>query len=264
MALYPVGPSSYGELAGLTQYVTNAEVAEQVNTLIEESRAVFANGAFLSVNEGNRSRLRQAYLRRKWEAYRAGGPWAALAAALYFSTHDQSRGNALDFGVTNADGSNRSLTMSEHAWLVARGRERGIVWTGGDPTFMSPSELWHFNGYPERATIPPKPVAPEPSKEDDDMIHVLFLKAANGGRGIVGSGYNQAFKSLNERDRVMAPLYRLNKQGEVKITEIDVTVDEFRQQLWATTPDDVDTIKQSQGRVENAVGKILAHFKLKP
>jgi hypothetical protein len=37
------------------------------------------------------------------------------------------------------------------------------------------------------------------------MIHILFLKAANGGRGIVGSGYNQGFKNLDERDLTMAP-----------------------------------------------------------
>jgi hypothetical protein len=178
-ALFAVGKSSYGELAGITQYVTNAEVAAQVNSLIEESRGVFAGGAFLSVNEGNRSKARQRYLRSKWEAYRAGGPWAALAAALYFSTHDESRGNALDFGVTNRDGSNRALTMSEHAWLVARGKLRGIVWTGGDPTFMSPPESWHFNGYPQRATIPPLVLTPKPPKKEYDMP--LVVRATQSG-----------------------------------------------------------------------------------
>jgi hypothetical protein len=189
MALYPVGPSSYSELFDITQYVTNAEVADQVNSLIEESRAVFAGGAFLSVNEGTRSRARQTYLRRKWEAYQAGGPWAALAAALFFSTHDESRGNALDFGVTNVDGTNRSLTMSEHAWLVARGRERGIVWTGGDPTFMSPAELWHFNGYPERASIPPLSAAPAipATFQEEDMIIIRDLD--NGTTYAIAHGY---------------------------------------------------------------------------
>jgi hypothetical protein len=250
MTLYPVGPSSYGELAGLTQYVTNAEVAEQVNTLIEESRAVFANGAFLSVNEGNRSRLRQAYLRRKWEAYRAGGPWAALAAALYFSTHDQSRGNALDFGVTNADGSNRSLTMSEHAWLVARGRDRGIVWTGGDPTFMSPSELWHFNGYPERATISPTPVAPEPdptTSEEDDMpiLHLSAPLQKNGGtgrRGIFGGGWNETFNSLGDEKLTLDLL----KAGGIPVTRLQVSDPVFDRADRGTTPDDVDKIKNRQ------------------
>jgi len=251
MALYPVGPSSYGELAGLTQHVTNAEVAEQVNTLIEESRAVFANGAFLSVNEGNRSRLRQAYLRRKWRAYRAGGPWAALAAALFFSTHDESRGNALDFGVTNADGSNRSLTMSEHAWLVARGRERGIVWTGGDPSFMSPSELWHFNGYPERATIPPLKPEPEPSKEDDDMITILYLKSSDNRRGIFGSGFNQTFADRKDEADTVAVLRNKTLSPKVDLVEVNVGARAFDLMDRATTPDEVDKVKQSQGRIES-------------
>ena len=151
---YAVGPSSYGAQDGVTQYVTDSVVAAQVNSLIYESQDVFAGGAILSVNEGVRSRERQALLRRRYEDYRAGGPWAALAAALYTSTHDESRGSALDFGVTNSDGTNRALTMSEHSWLVIRGAQRGIRWTGGDPSFMSPPESWHFNGgFP--ATIPP-------------------------------------------------------------------------------------------------------------
>lgn len=154
MTQYAVGPSSYGAQRGVIQYVTDSVVAAQVNSLIYESQSVFAGGAILSVNEGVRSRERQALLRRKYEEYRAGGPWAALAAALYTSTHDESRGSALDFGVTNRDGSNRALTVSEHSWLVTRGAQRGIRWTGGDPSFMSPPESWHFNGG-YAASIPP-------------------------------------------------------------------------------------------------------------
>ena len=110
--MFAVGKSSYGALRGITQYVLTLPVALQVRSLIEESRAVFAGGAVLSVNEGIRSRPRQSMLRRAYEASFRGGPWAPLAAALFTSTHDPSRGSALDFGVTMPDGRNRAMTMS--------------------------------------------------------------------------------------------------------------------------------------------------------
>lgn len=151
MSLFSVGRSSYGELASVEQFVTSKAVADQVNSLISESRGIFADGAALSVNEGNRSKARQRYMRAKYEAYRDGkGPWAALAAVLYTSTHDESRGNGIDFGVTMRDGRNRALTPTEHAWLVNRGRLRGVVWTGVDF-----GESWHFNGYDGRAVLSP-------------------------------------------------------------------------------------------------------------
>ncbi|MDY0891890.1 hypothetical protein [Frigoribacterium sp. CFBP9030] len=183
MTQFAVGKSSYGALRGITQYVLTLAVALQVRSLIEESRAVFAGGAVLSVNEGIRSRPRQTMLRRAWESYLRGGPWAALAALEFTSTHDWTRGSAIDFGVTMPDGRNRALTMSEHAWVVSRGRQRGIVWTGGDPSFMWPAELWHFNVYPERATIAPIDFTPAqipiPIPKEFDMP--LVVRATQSG-----------------------------------------------------------------------------------
>jgi hypothetical protein len=167
MALYSVGRSSFGELRGVEQFVTDRNVAAQVNSLIAESRDVFAGGAVLSVNEAVRSRRSQEVKRAAWNAYQRGGPWAPLAAVLYTSTHDESKGSALDFGVTNANGSNRALTMSEHSWLVTRGAQRGIRWTGKD--FRPTPESWHFNGgYPATITAS-SGATPFPVSEEDDM-----------------------------------------------------------------------------------------------
>lgn len=181
MTQFAVGKSSYGALRGITQYVLTLAVALQVRSLIEESRAVFAGGAVLSVNEGIRSRPRQTMLRRAWEAYLRGGPWAALAALEFTSTHDWTRGSAIDFGVTTADGQNRRLTMSEHAWVVSRGRQRGIIWTGGDPSFMRPAELWHFNVYPERATVPPNDFTPAQPPIPKELDMPLVVRAIQSG-----------------------------------------------------------------------------------
>lgn len=187
MALYPVGVSSFGAHRGRTQHVTDATVAAQVRSLIHESRGVFAAGAVLSVNEAVRSREDQRTLRAAWDRYQRGGPWAPLAAILYTSTHDESRGSALDFGVTNADGSNRAMTMSEQSWVVQRGAPRGIRWTGRD--FRPTPESWHFNGgYP--ATLPPLPAdvldaGPRTSDPEEDVMHII---SSSKGQLLVDNG----------------------------------------------------------------------------
>ena len=177
----------------------------------------------------------------------------AVAAVPGSEAAKHRKAEALDLW----SGIDTSFTSRNHLIWVRVAKKHGFENTG-----RNFGEPWHQQGTPgvSPAGLTPTPIAPS---EEDDMIHILFLKAANGGRGIVGSGYNQGFKNLDERNRVMAPLYRLLEKGEVKITEVDVTVDEFRQQLWATTPDDVDTIKQSQGRVEAWMRALLGHFKIK-
>lgn len=152
---YSVGKSSFGELAGVVQEVATAEISNQVASLCYEfDTQVAQNGDRLTVNEGIRSRPRQKMLRDAWETYqRDRHPWAALAAVIYTSTHDQSRGSALDFGITRKDGSNRALTQAEFDWVHANGVRRGIRWTGAG---FRPVEQWHHNGgYP--ATVPPIP-----------------------------------------------------------------------------------------------------------
>lgn len=174
---FSVGRSSYGDLRGAEQFVSTADIAAQVASLCLEFDTQFPGarerGDRLTVNEAIRTRPRQKMLREAWEHYqRFGTPWAALAAALYFSTHDESRGSALDFGITQADGSNRAMTPAEAAWVHAHGVPRGIRWTG---QFFNPQEQWHHNGG-YAASLPPIPGAPLPGavaappvEEEDDM-----------------------------------------------------------------------------------------------
>lgn len=184
---YSVGRSSYGDLAGVEQFVSTSMVAEQVSSLAYEFDTQFPGarerGDRLTVNEGIRSRRRMELLRAAWERYqRYGTPWAALAAALYYSTHREEIGTALDFGITRKDGTNRAMTAAEAQWVHDRGVRRGIVWTGR--TF-NPQESWHHNGGYTYSIAPitgvnrpgaafytdtEKPAAPAPSmQEDDDM-----------------------------------------------------------------------------------------------
>lgn len=193
---YSVGKSSYPDLKGVTQYVASAEVANQVASLCYEfDTQVASNGDRLTVNEGIRSRSRQDYL--YYTVYRKQG--GALAAYPYTSTHDHTRGSALDFGITRADGSNRALTPAEFDWLHHRAPERGIRWTGAN---FSRVEPWHHNGgYPASvAPIPgvnlpgtkivkesnrtpdteaAKPIVPE--TEESDGMKITFYVDAKGG-----------------------------------------------------------------------------------
>lgn len=224
----------------------------------ETGKPVFVAEAYRSDAEQRRIFLERYYpvagtrgvfFEGRYWAKRTGFPVAAVPGSIY-ARH--RLGEALDLW----SGIDTSFTSPEH-----------VIWCrvakpyGWDNTGRNFGEPWHQQGTPGISPAGPTPTPIAPS-EEDDMIHILFLKAANGGRGIVGSGYNQGFKNLDERDRVMAPLYRLHEKGDIKITEVDVTIDEFRQQLWATTPDDVDTIKQSQGRVEGWMRALLGHFKI--
>lgn len=144
---FSVGKSSYPGLKGVTQYVADASVAAQVASLCYEFDTQVARGGDrLTVNEGIRSRERQAYLYNQY-LYHGG----ALAASPYTSTHDHTRGSALDFGITRPDGSNRALTSDEFAWLHAHAPRRGILWTGANFIRVEP---WHHNGG-YAASLPP-------------------------------------------------------------------------------------------------------------
>lgn len=182
--MYSVGKSSYPDLKGVTQYVATAEIAAQVASLCYEFDTQVANGNDrLTVNEGIRSRARQDYL---YGLYLSGR--GALAAYPYTSTHDHTRGSALDFGITMPNGQNRALTTAEFAWLHARAPLRGIRWTGAN---FSRVEPWHHNGgYP--ATLPPikgvnlpgepikaaapdpETVSPQPDDESDDTVKITW------------------------------------------------------------------------------------------
>lgn len=170
MAQFSVGKSSYGELRGAEQFVASQQIADQVASLCYEfDTQVAQNGDRLTVNEGIRSRARQQSLYQAWQTYKKyGKPYASLAANPYTSTHDESRGSALDFGITMANGDNRALTQTEFNWVHANGVRRGIQWTG---RYFNPVEQWHHNGG-YAATVSPIPnvIRPgEPMSGEDDM-----------------------------------------------------------------------------------------------
>lgn len=180
---FSVGKSSYPDLYGVEQFVASASVAAQVASLCYEfDTQVAKDGDRLTVNEGIRSRERQDYL---YDLYLHHG--GALAANPYTSTHDHTRGSALDFGITSKSGVNRALTQPEFDWLHARAPLRGIRWTGAG---FARVEQWHHNGgYAE--TIPPipgvndpgepivkesrrDPVSPAPEDESDDTVKITW------------------------------------------------------------------------------------------
>lgn len=178
---FSVGVSSFGDLRGVEQFVASEDVAAQVRSLCHEfNTQVAKNGDRLTVNEGIRSRERQQALYEAWKTYQKyGRPYASLAANPYTSTHDHTRGSALDFGITRADGTNRALTQAEFDWLHTNGVRRGIRWTGAN---FRPVEQWHHNGG-YTATAPPIPDAPIidtlTPEGDDDMSTYELVKDDN-------------------------------------------------------------------------------------
>lgn len=197
MALYAVGKSSYPDIKGQMQFVASAAIAAQVASLCYEFDTIVAkNGDRLTVNEGIRSRDRQVLLYRNWINKVPGATLAAFASwgppARFTSTHDESRGSALDFGITRADGSNRALTSAEFAWLHGRAPERGIRWTGAGFARVEP---WHHNGgYPAAVApisgvnLPGEPLVGQASapntdtsgtQEDTDMPVIIAAVPSN-------------------------------------------------------------------------------------
>ena len=189
---FSVGRSSYGDLRGIEQYVMSARIALQVLSVIVDFNAwQKQRGAVgsLSVNEGMRSRARQTYL------------WVhrfilAIVVALPFtSRHDEVlHGNAIDFGITMPDGSNRALTSVEFAKLHALVEARGGTWTGSN--FGEP---WHHEmatvleqlpPYPNAQQIvnggpvtPPKTTTTAPSREEDEDDMKIVRNGAKGSPG---------------------------------------------------------------------------------
>jgi len=152
MGKFSVGPSSYGDLRGVEQFVATARIALQVLSVIADFNAWQkdrgATGA-LSVNEGMRSRARQSYL---WAVRFI---LAIVVAPPFTSRHDEVRhGNAIDFGITMPDGTNRALTATEFAKLHALVEARGGTWTGAN--FGEP---WHHEMATRTEQLAPYPDA---------------------------------------------------------------------------------------------------------
>lgn len=193
MAWYSVGPSSYPDLKGQTQYVNSDRIAAQFLSMARDYAAKFGeNGDRLSANEARRTRPRQQQLYADY--VRTGYP---LAAYPYTSRHDEyTHGNAIDVGVTMKDGTNRALTDDEFAWMHTTAERRGFTWTGRNFAIV---EKWHIEGATRAEVLPPYPginvdnavppvVAPpkpadEPEQEDDDMKIVR-----NGAKNKPGYG----------------------------------------------------------------------------
>lgn len=170
MAWYPIGPSSYPDLFGQMQYVNSPSIASQWLSLTRDFAARFgAAGDRLTPNEGRRTRERQKLLYSNF--MRTGYP---VAAYPYTSRHDEfAHGNAIDAGVTMANGANRALTTDEFAWLHEQSELRGFTWTGR--LFITP-EPWHIEGDTKTPHFPPYPGitvenavldAHNPDQEDD-------------------------------------------------------------------------------------------------
>ncbi|WIE65962.1 hypothetical protein DEI99_005335 [Curtobacterium sp. MCLR17_036] len=168
VAKFSVGKSSYGDLRGVEQYVSSERMALQVLSTIIDLNAYLRSkgrGGSLSVNEGMRSRARQSLLYTQY--LRTGYP---VAAYPFTSRHDEVlRGNAVDFGITEADGSNRALSADEFAKLHEIVQGRGGTWTG-----VNFGEPWHHEMATRAEAVPPYPDArarlagkpkPPPSKK---------------------------------------------------------------------------------------------------
>ncbi|WP_181420120.1 hypothetical protein [Curtobacterium sp. MCPF17_003] len=152
VAKYSVRKSSYGDLRGVEQFVSTARIALQVLSVMVDFNAwQKSRGAVgaLSVNEGMRSRPRQSYL---WANRFSLG---VTVAPPFTSRHDEVRhGNALDFGITMPDGSNRALTDTEFAKLHEVVEARGGTWTG-----VNFGEPWHHEMATRTERLAPYPDA---------------------------------------------------------------------------------------------------------
>ncbi|NII42305.1 hypothetical protein E9228_002963 [Curtobacterium flaccumfaciens] len=154
VARFSVGKSSYGDLRGVEQFVMSARIALQVLSVIADFNAWQRDrGAigFLSVNEAMRSRVRQSAL---WANRFILG---VAVAPPFTSRHDEVlHGNAIDFGITMPDGSNRALTAEEFAKLHELVEARGGTHTG-----INFGEQWHHEMATRAELLPPYPNAAE-------------------------------------------------------------------------------------------------------
>lgn len=186
MPWFSVGPSSYPDLKGLTQYVNSDRIAAQFLSMCRDYAARFgADGDRLSANEARRTRPRQQQLYANY--LRTGYP---KAASPYTSRHDElTHGNAIDVGVTMADGRNRALTDDEFAWMHAAAESRGFTWTG-----RYFNEPWHIEGATRAELVPPYPginvdnAVPKPEPKPTitpvgDIVTTIIVRLANGKGG---------------------------------------------------------------------------------
>lgn len=240
MAQYSIGRSSYGDLAGVTQYVNAERIAKQFLSMAHDYKLKFgANGDRLTPNEGMRSRPRQQLLYRNYLTY--GYP---VAATPFSSRHDEvTHGNAIDVGVTQANGTNRALTAEEFAWMHDQAEKRGFTWTG-----RYFNEPWHIEGatraevkapYSDAvlngATEPAKPATPAPSTKKRKSMYIE--KIIGLGHVLITDHGTYKFDYLTVSGKPVSGTEQINLfQRIFKSDQTDVlkNPNEFNKQEWET------------------------------
>lgn len=151
-AQFSIGPSSYPDLFGVEQVTATERIALQFLSMkvdFDQWKADQGSGDRLSANEGRRSEARCRWL------------WAnrfilGVVVAPPLTSRHYVSANAIDVGVTMANGQNRALTPEEFAWMHTQCELRGFTWTGqhfGEP--------WHIEGATRPEHFPPYPNARE-------------------------------------------------------------------------------------------------------
>jgi hypothetical protein len=151
-AQFSIGPSSYPDLFGVEQVTATERIALQFLSMkidFDQMKADQGSGDRLSANEGRRSEARCRWL---WANRFALG---VVVAPPLTSRHYVSA-NAIDVGVTMANGQNRALTPDEFAWMHHQCELRGFTWTG-----VNFGEPWHIEGATRPEVLPPYPNARE-------------------------------------------------------------------------------------------------------
>lgn len=150
MAGYSVGLSSYPDLRGVEQFTATERIALQFISMcidFDQMKANEGSGDRLSANEAKRPAERCYYL---WNNRAALG----IVVAPPLTSRHYVYGNAIDVGVTMANGQNRALTAAEFDWMHTQAERRGFTWTG-----VNFGEPWHIEGGTRAEILPPYPNA---------------------------------------------------------------------------------------------------------
>lgn len=273
--MFSIGPSSYPDLFGVDQLTSTERIALQFLSMkvdFDQMKANQGSGDRLSPNEGHRSKDRCYYL---WNNRAALG----IVVAPPLTSRHYVNANAIDVGVTMANGRNRALTPAEFDWMHTQAERRGFTWP--DWAKRAP-EPWHIEGatrpeivppYPNaralvaagpnrpKPTTPAPPVAPAPDPYleigEDDMQMVTVAGAAPlGGDIAVFDGLKAAYHTQGEYDAyrigrsmgILKPGQNKDLAIRARLTELglNIGVDELQARLRA--------IKQAGGYIDPYYG----------
>lgn len=267
-AQFSVGPSSYPDLFGVDQVTATERIALQFLSMkvdFDQMKANEGSGDRLSANEARRSKERCYYL---WNNRAALG----VVVAPPLTSRHYVNANAIDVGVTMANGRNRALTSAEFDWMHAQAERRGFTWTG-----RNFGEPWHIEGATRQEIVPPYPnaralVAAGPSKptrppllpvpaptdpyleigEDDMQMVTVGGAAPLGGDIAVLDGLRAAYHTVGEYDAyrvgrsmgILKPGQNKDVAIRARLTELglNIGVDELQARLRA--------IKKAGGTVD--------------